>query len=88
MRHDRFVKVIAQRELRNDVSRVLREVAAGEHFRITVAGRPVADLVPLEDQRHTFVPRDELQAILDRVPLDTNFTRQVDGAIGMTVDEL
>jgi prevent-host-death family protein len=35
------------RELRNDVSGVLRRVEAGERLRVTVSGRPVAELVPL-----------------------------------------
>jgi prevent-host-death family protein len=38
---------IPARELRNDVSRVLRRVEAGERLRVTVSGRPVAELVPL-----------------------------------------
>jgi prevent-host-death family protein len=38
---------IPARDLRNDVSAVLRRVEAGERLRITVSGRPVADLVPL-----------------------------------------
>ncbi|MGV9668693.1 type II toxin-antitoxin system Phd/YefM family antitoxin [Nocardia niigatensis] len=37
---------IPQRELRNDASRVLREVRAGRSYTITVDGTPVADLVP------------------------------------------
>jgi prevent-host-death family protein len=37
------MKTIPQRELRNLISRVLREVEAGERIRITVDGRPVAD---------------------------------------------
>ncbi len=35
------------RELRNNVSVVLRRVEAGERLRVTVSGRPVAELVPL-----------------------------------------
>ena len=38
---------IPARELRNDVSAVLRRVEAGEHLRVTVSGRAVAELVPL-----------------------------------------
>jgi prevent-host-death family protein len=38
---------VAARDLRNDVSAVLRRVEAGERLRVTVAGRPVAELVPL-----------------------------------------
>jgi prevent-host-death family protein len=38
---------VPARELRNDVSRVLRRVEAGARLRVTVSGRPVAELVPL-----------------------------------------
>jgi prevent-host-death family protein len=41
------VNEIPARELRNDVSGVLRRVEAGERLRVTVSGRPVAELVPL-----------------------------------------
>jgi prevent-host-death family protein len=40
------VRTIPQRELRNNVSAILREAEAGTHFVITVHGRPVARLVP------------------------------------------
>jgi prevent-host-death family protein len=35
------------RELRNDVSAVLRRVENGERLTVTVSGRPVAELRPL-----------------------------------------
>jgi prevent-host-death family protein len=37
---------IPQRELRNNVSEILRRAEDGERFTITVAGRPVAELGP------------------------------------------
>ena len=37
---------IPQKELRNNVGAVLRRAEAGEEFTVTVAGRPVARLVP------------------------------------------
>jgi prevent-host-death family protein len=49
---------LSVRELRNDVSDVLRRVEAGESFRVTVSGRPVANLAPL-DRRPRFVSRAE-----------------------------
>lgn len=45
MRH----RTIPQRELRNNVSAVLREAEAGTWFTITVRGRPVATLGPLTE---------------------------------------
>lgn len=44
---------VAARELRNDVSGVLRRVEAGERLRVTVSGRPVAELVPLPKRERT-----------------------------------
>jgi prevent-host-death family protein len=41
------------RELRNDVSGVLRRVEAGERLRVTVSGRPVAELIPLTTRPQT-----------------------------------
>jgi prevent-host-death family protein len=38
---------IPARDLRNNVSGVLRRVEAGERLRVTVSGRPVAELGPL-----------------------------------------
>lgn len=38
------------RELRNNVSQILRRVEDGERLRITVSGRAVAELVPLTDR--------------------------------------
>ncbi|HXM69570.1 MAG TPA: type II toxin-antitoxin system prevent-host-death family antitoxin [Thermoanaerobaculia bacterium] len=38
---------IPARDLRNKVSAVLRRVEAGETLRVTVSGRPVAELGPL-----------------------------------------
>lgn len=38
---------VPARDLRNNVSAVLRRVEAGERLRVTVSGRPVAELVPL-----------------------------------------
>jgi prevent-host-death family protein len=40
------MKVIPQKELRNNVGDVLRRAEAGEEFTVTVAGRPVAHLGP------------------------------------------
>ena len=39
-------RVIAQRELRNNIASVLRAAESGESFTITVRGQPVARLVP------------------------------------------
>lgn len=54
---------IPQRELRNDASRILREVRAGRSYTVTVDGTAVADLVPHRQlRRRAAVPRDEVIA--------------------------
>jgi prevent-host-death family protein len=78
---------IPQRELRNDIAKVLKRVARGQRLRITVRGRPVADLVPISEAR-PFVPRSEFGAILLEDPLDRRFQEDVRTALGGTVDEL
>ncbi len=53
---------IPSRDLRNDTKRVLDRVRDGEDVVITVNGRPVARITPLEERptwmaRHAFVAR-------------------------------
>jgi prevent-host-death family protein len=60
---------IAQRELRNEVSAVLRRAEQGERFTITVGGRPVAELGPLVSARKPSAP-DRLAAVLAETPID------------------
>jgi prevent-host-death family protein len=83
----RKMKIIPQRELRNRISGVLREVEAGERMRVTVDGRPVAELVPLTGVRRTFVPRDELLALLSRAALDRKFEGDLE-TLNATIDDL
>jgi len=45
------VVTIPQKELRNNVSEVLRRAEAGEEFTVTVAGRPVARLGPVRPRQ-------------------------------------
>jgi prevent-host-death family protein len=78
---------IPQRELRNDITEVLREVESGRRLRVTVRGRPVADLVPVSEAR-PFVSRSEFESILVDAPLDPDFEEDVGAALGSTIDEL
>lgn len=58
---------IPQRDLRNDVSAVLRRVEAGEEFIVTVSGRPVAELRPIRGARGAFAAF--VAAMAERPPL-------------------
>lgn len=71
---------IPQKELRNNVSAVLRRAEAGEQLTVTVAGRPVAQLGPVDRRRwvegpalakvfQTLVPQS-LAADLERLPAE------------------
>jgi prevent-host-death family protein len=53
------------RELRNNVSGVLRRVEAGESLRVTVSGRPVAELVPLPHRPKALAWEAFIQAATD-----------------------
>jgi prevent-host-death family protein len=51
--YDASVADIPARDLRNNLSGVLRRVEAGERLRVTVSGRPVAELGPLSGRPQT-----------------------------------
>lgn len=65
-------EVIRQSELRNNNAEIMRRVADGESFTVTVHGRPVADLVPHQRQaRSRLVPAAEFEALITRLaPID------------------
>ncbi|MGH9132730.1 MAG: type II toxin-antitoxin system Phd/YefM family antitoxin, partial [Ilumatobacteraceae bacterium] len=78
---------IPQRELRNNVSAVLRDVEAGEALRVTVRGRPVAELVPVSPKKEHLSPAD-VERIVRDAPLDPGFTADVDAVADATIDEI
>lgn len=67
---------IPQRELRNQISDVLRRAEHGEHFTITVGGRPVAELGPLSGSLTPAAP-DRLAAILAEDPADAGWAAEL-----------
>jgi prevent-host-death family protein len=81
-------RTIPLRELRNNVSEVLRQVdEEGVTIRVTVRGRPVADLAPVRRPRR-WVSRADLERIIREAPLDPDFKRDVREWTGQTTDEL
>lgn len=68
--------VIPQRELRNNVSDVLRRAEGGERFTITVAGRPVAELGPPSGAARGATAAD-LQKILASAPVDEGWAAEL-----------
>jgi len=73
---------LPQRELRNDISRVLRDVEAGQRFEVTVNGRVVAELGPPRERprgtdwrtAHEFIARARA-----RHASDTTFWSDIGG---------
>jgi prevent-host-death family protein len=76
---------VSVRELRNHTADVLRRVEAGEHLRVTVDRRPVAELTPLA-ARSAWVPRERVLAALTQA--DPGLRDDLDEALPDTVDEL
>jgi antitoxin (DNA-binding transcriptional repressor) of toxin-antitoxin stability system len=68
--------LIPQRELRNNVSDVLRRAEGGERFTITVNGRPVAELGPPRTARPA--APEALARILRDAPVDADWARDVE----------
>ncbi|MDQ3632140.1 MAG: type II toxin-antitoxin system prevent-host-death family antitoxin [Actinomycetota bacterium] len=81
------MREIPQRDLRNNVSAVLREVEEGHSLRITVRGRPVADLVPIQTKKRG-LSAQEVQRLVADAPLDPGFLDDVAAVVGERIDEL
>ncbi|WP_219416621.1 type II toxin-antitoxin system Phd/YefM family antitoxin [Pseudonocardia nigra] len=79
---------VASRELRNDTAGVLRRVQAGERVTITVNGRPVAELVPVQRTRRSPIRRDELVARLRQGQADAGLRADLARLAGDTTDDL
>ena len=78
---------IPARDLRNNVSGVLRRVEAGERLRVTVSGRPVAELGPLPGRPQTI----SWEAFLDGAEewrADPGLTQDLAGLIPDSTDDL
>jgi prevent-host-death family protein len=81
------VTEIPARELRNDVSAVLRRVEAGEHLRVTVSGRAVAELVPLRT-RPSSAPWETFIRDSARWRADPELARELADLLPDTTDDL
>lgn len=77
---------IPARDLRNDVSGVLRRVEAGERLRVTVSGRPVAELLPLP-RRASSLPWAEFIKRSDEWRADVHLAVQLRDLLPETTDD-
>ena len=78
---------VPARDLRNDVSAILRRVEAGERLRVTVSGRPVAELVPLPT-KPTSMPWEQFRKTLQGALADPGLTDQLAELVPDTTDDL
>lgn len=80
---------IPSRELRNDTAGVLRRVQAGEELTVTVNGRPVAQLVPVQQtHRRRPISRAELARRLRTSQADPGLRDDLRSLAGDTTDDL
>ena len=78
---------VPARDLRNNVSAVLRRVEAGEHLRVTVSGRPVAELVPLAGRPASML-WSEFEASLAGARADAGLAAELEAMLPDTTDDL
>lgn len=81
------VEEVPLRELRNHVSSVLRRVEAGERIRVTVSGRPVAELTPLA-ARPRSIPWEAFIQGSEDWRADPQLARELAVLLPDTTDEL
>ena len=79
---------VASRELRNDTAGVLKRVQGGEDVVITVNGKPVARLVPVQPARRRWIPRAELVRRLAHGQADPGLKADLEWLAGDTTDDL
>ena len=78
---------VAVRDLRNHTTKVLRRVERGERLRVTVNGRPVAQIAPLARRREA-VPWAEVAQALETCRADTDLLIDLRTAVPDTTDDL
>lgn len=78
---------VASRELRNNTRAVLERVEAGEEVTITVDGRPVAAIVPL-DRRPRFMKKEEFLRRIVRNQADPELTTFLRELLPDTTDDI
>ena len=79
---------VASRDLRNHTGALLRRVAEGARFTVTVNGKPVAELVPPSDARPLSFSKSQLVALLTRRQADRGLRADLDALGDETTDDL
>lgn len=79
---------VPSRDLRNDTAGVLRKVQSGDDVVITVKGRPVAALVPIQRSRRGWLDRVELVRRLRVCQADPGLRDDLAELAGDTTEDL
>lgn len=79
---------IPSRELRNDTAGVLRRVQSGDELLVTVSGKPVAQLLPVQRSRRRWLPRTELVRRLRIAQSDPGLRDDLTVLAGESTDDL
>jgi prevent-host-death family protein len=78
---------IGVRDLRNDVSEVLRRAESGEEFVVTIRGRQVARLAAIEDRPRT-MPGEVFIAAMAKVGTDPELLDDLRELVVGSIDEI
>ncbi len=78
---------IGVRRLRNDVSEVLRRVEAGDEFVVSVRGRAVARVVPIQGRPGT-MPTEVFFTAVDKIGEDPDLLAEIRSAVPDTTDDV
>lgn len=81
-------RTVPQRELRAHIGAILREVEGGATVKVTVSGRAVARIVPIDERRRPYATREEIAAFARTRKPDPTFRRDIRAILDQTVDEL
>ena len=87
MCYDGHMSSITVRELRNEVSDIVRRAESGEELTVTVNGRPAARIVPLVTKPRS-LPWHTLIAAMDRAAADPELADDLASALTGTTDDL
>lgn len=73
-----MAKTISVGELRQNPTKMLRDVKAGATYVVTDHGEPVAEVTPRRGQR--WVPATDIDAVLRALGADDEWAREIDDA--------
>lgn len=81
------MEAISVRQLRNDVSDIVRRVEGGEELTVTVNGRPAIRLVPFADRPGT-MPWPVFAELMARAAADRGLLDDLGSVLPETTDDL